>query len=92
MTAIENGRVPAEEIEATFEAAYCAWWSGAVIGEDEILRTFSTPEQVATITKFREIDSQFQELTAAYVRAQLAANLPDADGVQEKFVLGYSAP
>ncbi|MEW6353244.1 MAG: DUF3320 domain-containing protein [Pseudomonadota bacterium] len=80
--AIEKGRVSTEEIEATFEAAYCTWWSGAVIGEDEALRTFSTPEHVATIEKFREIDSQFQGLTAAYISAKLTGNLPDADDVK----------
>ena len=80
--AIEKGRVPTEEIEATFEAAYCTWWSGAVIGEDEVLRTFSTPEHVATIEKFREIDSQFQELTAAYISAKLTGKLPGADDVK----------
>lgn len=80
--AIEKGYVPTEEIEATFEAAYCTWWSGAVIGEDEVLRTFSTPEHVATIEKFRKIDSQFQDLTAAYISAKLAGNLPDANDVK----------
>lgn len=80
--AIEKGRVPVEEIEATFEAAYCTWWSGAVIGEDEVLRTFSTPEHIATIEKFREIDSQFQDLTAAYISAKLTGNLPDANDIK----------
>ena len=80
--AIENGRVPTEEIEATFTAAYCTWWSGAVIGEDEVLRTFSTPEHIATIEKFRELDSQFLNLTAAYISAKLTGNLPDADDVK----------
>lgn len=80
--AIEKGRVPTDEIEATFEAAYCTWWSGAVIGEDEVLRTFSAPEHVATIEKFREIDSRFQDLTAAYISAKLTGNLPDADDVK----------
>lgn len=79
--AIEEGRVPTEEIEETFEAAYCTWWSGAVIGEDEVLRTFSTPEHVAAIQKFREIDEQFQSLTAAYIAAKLTGNLPDAEDV-----------
>jgi len=82
--AIEKGRVPTEEIEATFEAAYCTWWSGAVIGEDEVLRTFSTPEHVATIEKFRAIDSQFREITAAYISAKLTGNLPDAEDVTRK--------
>lgn len=80
--AIEKGHVPTAEIEETFEAAYCTWWSGAVIGEDDILRTFSTPEHNAVITKFRDVDSQFQRLTAAYIAAKLAGNLPDADDVR----------
>jgi len=81
--AIEKGRVPTEEIEATFEAAYCTWWSGAVIGEDEVLRTFLTPEHVADIEKFRKIDSQFQKLTADYISAKLTGNLVDADDVKK---------
>ena len=80
--AIEKGRVPTEEIEATFEAAYCTWWSGAVIGEDNVLRTFSSPEHVATIEKFRDVDSQFQALTAAYIGAKLSGDLPAADDVK----------
>lgn len=82
--AIEQGRVPVEEIEETFEAAYCTWWSGAIIGEDEVLRTFSTPEHVATIEKFREIDTQFQKLTAAYVAAKLSGRLPDSTDMQRR--------
>lgn len=80
--AVEQGRILTEEIVPTFEAAYCTWWSGAVIGEDEVLRTFSSPEHVATIEKFREIDSRFQELTAAYIGAKLMGQLPNADDVK----------
>ncbi|MDJ0944542.1 MAG: DUF3320 domain-containing protein [Kiloniellales bacterium] len=79
--AIEQGRVPTEEIEDTFEAAYCTWWSSALIGEDEVLRTFSTPEHVANISKFRELDDRFQETTAAYISAKLAGQLPGSDQV-----------
>ncbi len=81
---IENGQVPTDEIEATFKAAYCAWWSGAIIGEDNVLRRFSTPEHVATIEKFRRIDDQFQKLTAAYIGAKLAGQLPRSDNVTRK--------
>lgn len=84
VTAIEKGFVPTEEIEATFEAAYCSWWSGALIGEDDVLRTFSTPEHVATIQKFREVDERFQQLTAAYIVAKLAGQLPASDDVNRK--------
>ena len=81
---IENGHIPIDEIEATFEAAYCSWWSGAVIGEDEVLRNFSTPEHVATIDSFREIDDRFQTLTAAYIGVNLAGRLPNSDSVTRR--------
>lgn len=80
--AIEKSYVPTAEIEDTFEAAYCTWWSGAVIGEDDVLRTFSTPEHNAAIAKFRDFDSQFQRLTSAYIAAKLSGKLPDADDVR----------
>ena len=79
--AVERGRIPPGEIGRTFEAAYCTWWSGAVIGEDEVLRTFSTPEHEADIGKFREVDERYQEATARYVAARLAGSLPEQDDV-----------
>ena len=81
--AVEQGRVLPEEMEKTFEAAYCTWWSGSVIGEDEVLRTFSTPEHEATITNFRHIDDRFQKLTGEYIAATLAGSLPEQDGVKK---------
>ena len=84
VSAIENNFIPIDEIEPTFEAAYCSWWSGAVIGEDEVLRYFSSPEHVSNIEKFREIDDQFQKLTAAYVGAKLAGRFPDDDNKTKK--------
>ncbi|MXY57154.1 MAG: DUF3320 domain-containing protein [Gammaproteobacteria bacterium] len=82
--AIEAGDVPVDEIATTFHAAYCSWWSGAVIDEDHVLRRFSTPEHVATIHNFRELDDRYQQLTAAYVGALLAGRLPYADSVTKK--------
>ncbi len=81
--AAEQGRVLPEEMEKTFEAAYCTWWSGSVIGEDEVLRTFSTPEHEATITNFRHIDDRFQKLTGEYIAATLAGSLPEQDDVKK---------
>lgn len=80
--AIEAGRVPIDEIGKTFEAAYCAWWSAAVIGEDEVLRSFSTPEHVATIEQFRQLDNRFRKLTSDYIRAKLSGALPDTGDVK----------
>lgn len=81
--AIEANRIPLNEICETFEAAYCAWWSAAVIAEDDVLRTFSTPEHMAVIQKFREIDKNFQMLTGAYVDAKLSGQIPAQDDVQK---------
>jgi very-short-patch-repair endonuclease/DNA polymerase III delta prime subunit len=80
--ALEAGRIPVDEVERTFEAAYCAWWSSMVIGEDEVLRTFSTPLHSATIEKFRELDDHFQKLTADYIAARLSGNVPDPDDIE----------
>ena len=84
VSAIERGQVPTDEIEATFEAAYCSWWSGAVIGEDDVLRKFSTPEHVSTIENFRKIDDRFQKLTAAYIGTKLAGHFPASDSVMRR--------
>src|SRR5690606_8467155 len=74
--AIENGSVRVDQVEEVFEAAYCSWWSSAVIGEDEVLRTFSSPEHEAAIANFRELDTQFNNLTANYIAARLAGEIP----------------
>lgn len=79
--ALEAGRIPLNEVERTFEAAYCAWWSARIIGEDEVLRTFSTPEHLATIDNFRELDDLFRKLTADHIAAKLSVNVPDPDAV-----------
>lgn len=79
---IENGNVAADELEDVFEAAYCAWWSSAVIGEDEVLRTFSSPEHEADIQHFRQVDTQFSDLTAKYIAARLAGEIPSQDDIR----------
>jgi very-short-patch-repair endonuclease/DNA polymerase III delta prime subunit len=79
--ALERGLIEPRDISEVFEAAYCAWWSKAVITEDEVLRSFSTPEHVATIEKFKELDEKFQETTAEYVSAKLRSVLPSQKDV-----------
>ena len=81
--AFEQREAPAEDLLKVFETAYCVWWSKAVFEEDEVLRSFSSPEHAATILKFQEIDSEFQRTTARYVAARLASKLPDQDGVKK---------
>ena len=80
--AIESGVVQPDEVTEVFEAAYCAWWSSAVIDEDEVLRTFSSPEHEDAIHRFRELDSQFTDLTARYIAAKLAGEIPNEEEVK----------
>ncbi|NTW81832.1 MAG: DUF3320 domain-containing protein [Chlorobiaceae bacterium] len=82
--ALEAGGIPVDEVERTFEAAYCAWWSAMVIGEDEVLRNFSTPQHFAMINKFRELDDRFQKLTADYISARLSGNMPDPEDIERR--------
>ena len=77
--AVEAGGVPPEEIAETFEAAYCAWWSTSLIEEDEVLRTFNTPEHEAAIETFRRLDDEYRQLTALYIAAKSSGRLPDPD-------------
>ena len=82
VTAIENDAIKPEQINETFEAAYCAWWSAVMIGKDDVLRTFSPPEHNDAILKFRELDDRFQLLTADYVKAKLSGRLPQEEQVK----------
>lgn len=84
VVATELGKIPAPELLQTFEAAYCTWWSGAVITEDETLRNFSALEHDETIRRFQELDGRFQELTAAYIAAKLCGGIPDPTDYAKK--------
>jgi very-short-patch-repair endonuclease len=83
VSAIEQGAVAAEDIRDTFEAAYCRWWSKAVIGENRLLSLFSSAEHEAAIQSFREMDSRFCQLTADYIAATLSGHIPDQDDVRK---------
>ena len=82
VAALEAGSVDADEVVEVFEAAYCAWWSAAVIGEDEVLRTFSSPEHEAAIIQFRQLDDHFSTLTAQYIAAKLSGEIPDPEDIK----------
>lgn len=81
--AIEDGAISNDEIENVFETAYCAWWSGVVISEDNVLRTFSSPEHNRDILDFRKADSEFQKLTSEYIAAKLSGKLTDLEDVKK---------
>lgn len=80
--ALEDGLLSMDNsLLEVFETAYCDWWSKAIITEDEVLRSFSTPEHVSTINKFRELDDQFQKTTINYIITKLRAELPSQQNI-----------
>ena len=79
--AVEEGRVPPDELEDTFEASYCAWWSTALFEEDAVLRGFSRPEHEAAIDKFRRLDDEYRQLTSRYIVAKTCGRSTESDRV-----------
>lgn len=79
--ALERGSIAANDLADVFEAAYCKWWSGAVLTEDTVLRDFSSAEHVALIEKFRSFDDRFLKVTAEYVAAKLRQSLPSQQNI-----------
>lgn len=81
--AIEKGQVATETeaIEKLFEAAYCVWWSEALLNEDDVLRRFNKPKHEAKIEDFCQTDDEYREKTAEYIVANIAGNAatPDDD-------------
>jgi hypothetical protein len=88
VNSVEQGLTPIGEICDTFEAAYCTWFSGAIIDEDDVLRLFSKAEHVAAIDKFADLDEKFRQLTSAYIRAKITGKLPAEDEVERKSTWG----
>jgi very-short-patch-repair endonuclease len=79
--AVERGAVAPGRLREAFETGYCRWWLDAMVDGDEVLRSFVSAEQDKRIADFRALDDRFTELTRAYVRANLCAELPAPDGV-----------
>lgn len=77
--AVEDGRVPLDEIQDTFWASYCTWWSSALLEEDAVLRTFSRPEHEAAIKNFRRLDDEYRGLTSRYIVAKTCGRSADSD-------------
>ena len=75
--AIEDNLVSADDLEMAFEAAYCSWWSTAIIEENALLRNFFSSEHNASIKEFRKADIEFQQITARYIEATLVKNQPN---------------
>lgn len=78
---VENGAVPKGTVRRAFETNYSRWWLNAVVDREPVLREFVSAEHEKRIDDFRALDDRFTELTRAYVRAGLCAELPTQDNV-----------
>ena len=76
---VELHGVKTSDIEKLFEAAYCKWYSQAVITENPILKEFSSAQHMDKIKQFIKLDDNFQKLTMQYVQAKLSENIPNKD-------------
>ena len=79
--AIEHGTVALGSVREAFETNYCRWWLNTVVDSDNVLRNFVSAEHEKRIKDFQALDDRFTELTQAWVRARLCAELPDQESV-----------
>ncbi|MFS2135766.1 DUF3320 domain-containing protein [Duganella sp. Dugasp56] len=79
--AIECGSVGPRDSVRAFETNYSRWWLNAVVDNEPVIRGFVSAEHEKRIGDFRALDERFTELTRAWVRATMCADLPKADTV-----------
>lgn len=77
---LEVGAIPLSEVESHFEFSYRNWWVKKIIGDDPVLRGFSSADHERKIREFRLADKRFQKLTEKYVAATLSGRIPSASG------------
>ncbi|MDP1648969.1 MAG: DUF3320 domain-containing protein [Rubrivivax sp.] len=78
---VENGAIAAGTTRRAFETGYSRWWLNAVVDNEPVIRSFVAAEHEKRIGDFRALEAQYAELTRAWVRATLCADLPKRDGV-----------
>lgn len=78
VTSVESGAVALSRVESHFEFSYQSWWLKKAFDRDPLLREFSSADHERKIREFRETDARFQELTKAYIVAQLSSRVPSA--------------
>lgn len=81
VAALEKGAVASGDLRNAFETDYARWWLDAMVEGDEVLRSFVSAEHEKRIADFKALEDRFAELTRAYIRAGLCAELPDQDAV-----------
>ncbi|SFM91665.1 Part of AAA domain-containing protein [Variovorax sp. OV329] len=78
---IENGAVKPGTVLEAFETNYSRWWLNAVVDNEPVIRTFVAAEHEKRIGDFRALEARHTDLTRAWIRASLCADLPKQDTV-----------
>lgn len=81
VTTVEGGGVRLSGVAAHFEFSYQNWWLKKTFDACPVLRNFASADHERKIREFREVDARFQELTKAYIVAQLSSRVPSATAV-----------
>lgn len=79
--AVECGAVSPKDVVRAFETNYSRWWLNATIDNEPVIRGFVSAEHEKRIGDFCALDRRFTELTRAWVRATMCADLPKTDTV-----------
>ena len=80
--AIDTGDVTPAQAPTAFEVNYARWWLAEAVDEDDVLKRFVCAEHELRIQEFRALDDEFTQVTRAWIRAKLCANLPASDSIQ----------
>jgi very-short-patch-repair endonuclease len=78
---VETGGVGHGELRAAFETNYARWWLNLVVDNEPVIRGFVAAEHEKRIGDFRALDARHTELTRAWIKASLCADLPRQDTV-----------
>lgn len=76
MTAVQQGRITADELSSAFELAYARWWVDRVVDTEKPLREFMGSFHEDAIARFVALDEEVAELSRKVVTARLSKHIP----------------
>jgi very-short-patch-repair endonuclease len=80
VSAYEDGQFPTSEVERVVLRAFYEWWVDGIVEAEPVLRDFFGPEHDRKIAVFRELDTQYTELSKQQIRAFLSSKVPSIRG------------
>ncbi len=86
--AVEQGALTDGSVAHAFETAYARWFASRAIDAEPLLRNFVPAEHQSDIDAYSAAVDKLGELTSAYIRAKLAGNIPDKNGLTKRSGFG----